>query len=65
MKLRLYPLYCLILLYFPSILFAQNDWENWEVFEINKLPPRAAWTPYLDEAEALTFQPDNATYRRS
>ncbi|KFC58920.1 beta-galactosidase [Flavobacterium gilvum] len=31
----------------------RNDWENPEVFQINREPARAAFLPYADEASAL------------
>jgi len=37
-----------------SPAFAQvNDWENPAVFQINRLPARAAFLPYADESSAL------------
>jgi beta-galactosidase len=37
-----------------------NDWENPEVFQINREPARAAFLPYADEASAIADE-----YRRS
>ncbi|POY40562.1 beta-galactosidase [Flavobacterium alvei] len=36
----------------------RNDWENPEVFQINREPARAAFLPYADEASAIS---DNYT----
>ena len=31
----------------------RNDWENPEVFQINREPARAAFLPYADEVSAI------------
>ena len=36
----------------------RNDWENPEVFQINREPARAAFLPYADETSAIS---DNYT----
>ncbi|MEL6534004.1 MAG: glycoside hydrolase family 2 TIM barrel-domain containing protein [Bacteroidota bacterium] len=49
-----------------SFLFTANyaqvpDWENTEVFAVNKEAPRAWFIPFGTEAEAFTQQPANST----
>lgn len=47
--------YTLLFALFSTIVSAQvPDWENPEVFEVNKLPPRATFYHYNSEKEALT-----------
>lgn len=36
------------------------DWENPEIFEINKLAPRAHFIPYQNQETALSFSADNS-----
>lgn len=52
----------LLLLFFTmvSFSFAQNDWENEYVFEINKLKARVPAYSYLNAADALTFDRNKA-----
>ena len=45
----------LLMLTISMISFAQkNDWENPEVFQINREPARAAFVPYSDEKTAIS-----------
>ncbi len=37
---------------------SRNDWENPEVFQINREPARASFLPYADEVSAIS---DNYT----
>ncbi len=54
-------LLCALLLPIATTLFAQNDWENEHVFEINKLPARVASYSYSNVQDAL--QADRAQSR--
>src|SRR4051794_26288208 len=59
MTLMVFPL-LLGMLVFAPVLAAQGssataqDWENPRVYGINKEPGRATYTPFPDEASALT-----------
>ncbi len=41
---------------------AQNDWENQNVFERNKLPPRASFMPYANADELKTGNPEASSF---
>ena len=41
---------------------AQNDWENQNVYERNKLPPRASFVPYASAEELQTGNPEASSY---
>ena len=43
----------LLLLSTPQLDAQKNDWENPEVFAVNKLPPRATLYPYNQQARVL------------
>lgn len=43
----------------------KNDWENPEVFEINKEEPHATFVPYSSEAQALTNNEQNSSLVKS
>ncbi len=43
----------------------QHDWENPQVFGINKLPGRATGVPYADEASALQRDPSGSPWLQS
>ena len=52
------PPLLLFFLFWHTVSSAQvqnSDWENPEVFDINKLAPRAHFIPYQDESTALSF----------
>ncbi|CAD0007234.1 glycoside hydrolase family 2 TIM barrel-domain containing protein [Flavobacterium chungangense] len=40
----------------------RNDWENPEVFQINREPARASFLPYADEASAVSDQYENSPW---
>ncbi|MBF4472401.1 glycoside hydrolase family 2 TIM barrel-domain containing protein [Flavobacterium sp. HJJ] len=50
-------LFCLSAIYGTAVFGqeknSRNDWENPEVFQINREPARASFLPYADEASAL------------
>ena len=53
-----HPLFILLLI--SGVCFGQQsvpDWENPEVFAINKLGPRAYFTPFQTQETALSFNP--------
>ncbi len=52
----------LIALLVTSSLSAQNDWENQNVFAINKEAPRASFYSYPNQKKALTFQREESPY---
>jgi len=59
-------LFCLCTMY-GTIVFGQeknngNDWENPEVFQINREPARAAFLPYADEVSALQDDYSNSPW---
>ena len=52
-----------LLVLFCSLLMGQEgnpEWENPEIYGINKLPPRAHFIPYQDQRTAITFHMDNS-----
>ncbi|GGF05620.1 glycoside hydrolase family 2 TIM barrel-domain containing protein [Flavobacterium limi] len=40
----------------------RNDWENPQVFQINREPARASFLPYADEASAISDQYENSPW---
>ncbi len=40
----------------------QNDWENQNVFERNKLPPRASFVPFASMEELKTSNPEASSF---
>ncbi|CAD0006844.1 glycoside hydrolase family 2 TIM barrel-domain containing protein [Flavobacterium salmonis] len=40
----------------------RNDWENPQVFQINREPARASFLPYADEASAVSDQYENSPW---
>jgi beta-galactosidase len=41
-------------MYGAAVFAQENDWENPEVFQINREPARSSFLPYADEASAVT-----------
>ncbi|MDR0541291.1 MAG: DUF4981 domain-containing protein, partial [Dysgonamonadaceae bacterium] len=53
-KINLIPLLILVILFAAANIFVQSpEWENPEIFGINKLPARATFVPYADEKQAI------------
>lgn len=58
-------LLCLLLLSASALLAQEkerNDWENPEVFQINREPARAAFLPYADEISAIEDKYENSPW---
>jgi len=65
-KILLIPVFIIC---FSAIINGQekrvNDWENPEIFSINKEPPHCAYIPYTDIHTALKNDPAQSPYYRS
>lgn len=62
------PFFPILLFLFSHTLWSQQspaEWENPEIFGIDKLPPHAHFVPYQDPEAALTFEKDNSDRYRS
>lgn len=59
------PIFYLFFFFFLlcQAVFGQNgagEWENPEVFAVNKLAPRAHFIPFQDQEKALSFNPEDS-----
>ncbi len=54
----------ILLLFLPYCLFGQElpEWQNPEIIGINKLAAHSTFTPYPNEATALTFNPEQSPF---
>lgn len=54
-----------VLILSPMSSIAQNDWENQNVYQRNKLAPRASYIPYAHVDELKTGDPEDSSFYTS
>jgi beta-galactosidase len=59
------PLFCLLFICYTSSIAQKNDWENPEVFSINKLAPHADFFSFEEHSLALENNKEGSTYYKN